>query len=81
MVKQYNMFEAKSELSKIVKALELGEEEVVYIARNGNPVVQMTVLDENTTSKRIGVAKGKFNIPDNMEAMDKEIEALFEEGL
>lgn len=36
---QVNMFEAKSDLSKLVKMLETREEDVIYITRNGIKIV------------------------------------------
>ncbi|MBO6164346.1 MAG: hypothetical protein J6N77_04765 [Lachnospiraceae bacterium] len=79
---QVNMLEAKTELSKLVKKLEDHEEDVVVIARNGKPVVQMVLIPEKNTSKRIGVAKGKIVCPMTIEEwkkMDEELLELFEE--
>ncbi|MBO6268568.1 MAG: hypothetical protein IIU26_03205 [Clostridium sp.] len=64
---QVNMFEAKTELSRLVKALETKEEDVIFLARNGKPVVQMTRIPEKKTSRRIGVAEGRFTCPENLE--------------
>jgi len=76
---QVNMLEAKTELSKLVKMLENREEEVIILARNGKPVVQMTLIPNQQKSKRIGVAAGKFTVPDEdlFVAWDKEIEEMF----
>ncbi len=63
---QVNMFEAKTELSRLVKALETKQEDVVYLARNGRPVVQMTRIPDRKTSRRIGVAEGRFTCPDTL---------------
>ena len=38
-MRQVNMFEAKNDLSKLVKMLENKEEDIIYIARNGKAVV------------------------------------------
>ena len=54
---QVNMFEAKSDLSKLVKMLETQQEDVIYIARNGVEVAQITLIPKADTSKRIGIAK------------------------
>ncbi|MBO5574356.1 MAG: hypothetical protein J5947_08960 [Clostridium sp.] len=64
---QVNMFEAKTELSKLVKALENREEDVIFLARNGKPVVQMTRIPEKKISRRIGVAEGRFTCPETLE--------------
>ena len=75
---QANMLEAKTDLSKLVKMLEEGQEDVVYIARNNVPVVQMTLINMPVETQRIGVAKGAFSVPDDFEAWDEEVESLFE---
>ena len=74
---QVNMLEAKTDLSRLVKMLETNEEEVIYLARNGTAVVQMTLIPKKPASKRIGVAEGKFNVPDEFDAWDKEVEEMF----
>lgn len=78
---QVNMLEAKTDLSKLVKMLETKQEEVIYLARNGTPVVQMTLIPKKTAPKRIGAAEGKFKIPDEFDAWDKEIEEMFGEEI
>ena len=75
---QANMLEAKTELSRLVKLLETHQEDVVYIARNNVPVVQMTLVDLPPKGPRIGVAEGAFTVPDDFDAWDDEIEAMFE---
>lgn len=74
---QVNMLEAKTDLSKLVKMLETKQEEVIYLARNGTAVVQMTLIPKKPVSRRIGVAEGKFKVPDDFDAWDKEVEEMF----
>lgn len=71
------MLEAKSDLSRLVKLLETKQEEVIYLARNGTAVVQMTLIPKKPVSKRIGAAEGKFKIPDEFDQWDKEVEDMF----
>ncbi len=71
------MLEAKSDLSRLVKLLESKQEEVIYLARNGKAVVQMTLIPKKPVSKRISVAEGKFKIPDEFDQWDKEVENMF----
>jgi antitoxin (DNA-binding transcriptional repressor) of toxin-antitoxin stability system len=75
---QANMLEAKTDLSKLVKMLEDGQEDVIYIARNNVPVVQMTLISMPAETQRIGVAEGAFAVPDDFDAWDAEVESLFE---
>ena len=72
-----NMFEAKSNLSKLVESVESGVEKEIIIARNGKPAARLVPLSEEPKGQRLGVAKGKFVSPDNIDAMDAEIEELF----
>ena len=74
---QVNMLEAKTDLSRLVRLLETRQEEVILIARNGTPIVQMTLAQKKPVSKRIGVAKGKFTVPDEFDEWDKEVEDMF----
>ena len=74
---QVNMLEAKSDLSKLVKLLESKQEEVIYLARNGTAIVQMTLIPKKSVNRRIGVAEGKFKVPDEFDKWDKEVEDMF----
>ena len=76
---QYNMYEAKTNLSKICKALENKEEDLVLISRNGKPIIQLTLFNNKDRSKFFGCAKGQFSIPDNFDEI--EISQDFEEDI
>lgn len=66
----YNMYEAKTNLSKISKLLEEKKEEMVIISRNGKPVLKVTLFDNNDRSGLFGCAKGLFTIPDDFDDID-----------
>ncbi|WP_234196448.1 MULTISPECIES: type II toxin-antitoxin system Phd/YefM family antitoxin [Pseudacidovorax] len=72
-----NMFEAKSSLSRLVEAIEAGTESEIVIARHGRPVAKLVPVDEPIVQKRIGVAKGKFKVPDSIDTHNAEVAALF----
>ncbi len=74
---QVNMLEAKTDLSRLVRMLETKQEEVIYLARNGKAVVQMTLIPQRSVSKRIGIAEGKFTVPDDFDSWDQEVEEMF----
>lgn len=74
---QVNMLEAKNDLSKLVRMLENKEEDIIYIARNGKAIVQITLIPQEPVTNRIGIAEGKFKIPDDFAVWDKEIENMF----
>ena len=77
---QVNILEAKTELSKLIRLLESKREDSITVARNGKPVVKMTLINEVPVSKRIGVAKGKFHISGDFDADDREIAEMLTGG-
>ena len=75
-----NMLEAKSTLSRLVDSLERGREREVIIARHGKPVARLTRMGRGEVGKRIGVAKGKFVVPESIDADNREVARLFSKG-
>ena len=76
-MKTVNMLQAKSTLSKLVEAIESGREEEVIIARNGRPAAKLVPVEDVVLGHRIGVAKGRFVAPPNIDASNSQIAALF----
>jgi prevent-host-death family protein len=73
----YNMLEAKSNLSRLVEAVETGTEQEIIIARNGRPAARLVAIKSAPTGKRIGIAKGKFTVPDTIDADEAVIQEMF----
>jgi prevent-host-death family protein len=76
-----NMLEAKSNLSRLVDAVESGAEEEIVIARNGRPAARLVSLTSAPTTSRIGVAKGFFVAPETIDSENEDIARLFDGGL
>lgn len=74
-----NMFEAKSNLSRLVEALETGAAREFVIARNGRPAARLVPLQEENTTIRLGLQDGRFDIPslEEFNAGDEAIARLF----
>ena len=72
-----NMFEAKTSLSRLVDAIEQGREREIIIARNGRPAAKLVPVDDVPRTKRIGVAKGAFLVPDDIDVSNEEVKRLF----
>lgn len=75
-----NMLEAKTQLSKLVEAVESGAKSEVIIARNGKPAARLVPLDAPKRKPiRLGLLDGRF--PDisleEFNAADEEIAAMF----
>ena len=65
-MKQVNIHQAKTELSKLVERAEAGEE--VVIARAGKPAAKLVPLTRVGARRRLGLLDGKFKIPDDFNA-------------
>lgn len=81
---QVNISDTKSDLSRLVEMLESKKEDVIYIARGGIGIAQITLIQKNNENKKIGAAVGRLILPDGFdeafEALDDEIIQDFESG-
>jgi len=77
---QVGIFEAKTDFSRLIRLVESKREESITVARNGRPVAKIVPYDNAPVSKRIGVAKGKFEVPDDFDAGNEEIAAMLMGG-
>ena len=67
---------AKSCLSRLVKAIEQGQEREIIITRNGRPGAKMVSAATASTGARIGIAKGEFEVPDDIDTTNDEVARL-----
>jgi prevent-host-death family protein len=77
-----NIHEAKTNLSKLVDAVESGAEPEVILARNGRPAARIVPLSDARPARRrpirLGVARGLFTVPDDIDRDNDEIAKLFD---
>lgn len=72
-----SLFEAKTHLSRIVESLVSGQEDRVMISRRGRTVACITPMRKADVSKRIGLARGRFTVPDDIDRANPAIATLF----
>ncbi len=75
-----NMLEAKTNLSKLVEAVESGRETEVVIARNGKPAARLVAVSAKPEGRRpIGLHDGEYGdfTLEEFNADDEEIARLF----
>jgi len=75
-----NMLEAKSTLSRLVDAVESGAESEIIIARNGRPAARLVAVATVPHGPRIGIAKGRNSVADDIDVDNDAIAALFNGG-
>lgn len=73
-----NISEAKTHLAQIVKRVLAGED--IVIARQGEPLVRLSVYQADLTPREGGQMRGQIWIADDFDAPDPELEALFYDG-
>jgi prevent-host-death family protein len=73
---EVNIHEAKTNLSRLLQRVAMGEE--VVIAKAGKPVAKLVPIDNGFKGRVLGSAKGEFLVPDDFnDPLPKEIEDLF----
>jgi len=65
-MQQVNIFEAKTQLSKLIQIVERGED--VVIARAGKPVVRLTQLEPVKKPIVFGLMEGEIWMADDFDA-------------
>jgi prevent-host-death family protein len=78
-VKQINIHEAKTHLSRLVDEAARGE--TFVIAKAGKPLVKVVPLEtpEERAKRRIGFLEGEFSLPEDFDTfMQDEIIAMFD---
>ena len=72
-----NIYEAKTQLSRLVDQAAAGEE--IIIARAGKPVARLSPLAAPARKIRFGVLKGQFKVATDFDApLPDEVIAAFE---
>ena len=65
---EFNMYDAKTNFSKIAKLLENKEEDVVIINRNNMPLLEIRLIKKNGFI--LGGAEGLIDVPDDFDEWD-----------
>lgn len=72
-----NIHKAKTHLSRLLEKVAGGEE--VVIAKAGKPIARLVPLDAPPQKRRLGLLKGKLQIPDDFDApLTEDDLAMFE---
>ncbi len=63
----FNVLEAKTNLSRLIDAVESGREREIIIARNGKPAARLVPIAAKPVGTRLGIAEGRFNVPGDID--------------
>ena len=61
-----NTHEAKTQLSRLLKRVALGDE--ITIASRGKPVARLVPIQAKEGRRKLGMFRGKFSVPDDFDA-------------
>ena len=73
-----NVYEAKSQFSKLLEQVESGDE--IVIARNGKPVARLVPLQRSAAPRELGSMRGKIWMALDFDEPDEELIDLMENG-
>ena len=76
-MQQVNIFQAKQTFSALIEQIESGQESEIIIARNNKPVARIMPFIQREKFP-LGIAKGKFEISDDIDKHNDEIAEMFE---
>ena len=77
MSKVITLHEAKTHLSRIVDEVAGGAE--IIIAKAGKPMARLAPITHRARKKKLGLLKGKVNVPDDFNTpLDEEVIDQFE---
>lgn len=76
-----SLFNAKTHLSSLIEQIASGAETEITIARHGQPVARLVPAPPTDTARRIGVAAGLFEVPDDIDEHNEDILKLMTAGL
>jgi prevent-host-death family protein len=76
MGRQVNVHEAKTQLSRLLEAVEAGER--IIISRAGEPVAVLTAYHPTARKRRLGLFAGQGRIPEDFDDLPADLLAAFE---
>lgn len=76
MESSVNIYEAKTQFSRLVERVEAGEE--IVIARAGRPVARLVAYQARTAPRVPGLWKGQVRMAADFDAQDDDLVASFE---
>ncbi len=75
-MRQINVHEAKTQLSKLLELVEAGER--IVIARAGRPVAVLSPWHAATRKRRLGLFAGQATMAPDFDELPADMAALFE---
>jgi antitoxin (DNA-binding transcriptional repressor) of toxin-antitoxin stability system len=65
------------DLARLIESLEQGESTEIVFTRDGMAVARLLPMDARVSGQRLGIAKGLFEVPDDIDGTNAEVARLF----
>lgn len=75
-----NVMDKHIDLSYLISLLENKKESLITVTKNGVPVARIIPCENELPPRKLGLAKGKFSIPDDFDDTDEELVKMMMEG-
>lgn len=72
--------DVESNLSYYIDLIETGGEDRIVIMCGNKPAAMLVPYEHSGVSKRIGVAKGKLKVPEDIDKHNDEVATLFNQS-
>lgn len=72
-MKQVSIFQAKTELSRLIISLEKKEQDKIIIARDSIPVAILSLYEPEPEKRELGKFNGKFALPKDIDDCNDEV--------
>ncbi|MDC8786370.1 type II toxin-antitoxin system Phd/YefM family antitoxin [Roseateles koreensis] len=69
--------QALASITTLLESINAGEESEIIVTKQGIPIAKLVPIKSEATNKRIGIAKGLFVVPDDIDSDNAEIAATF----
>ena len=68
-----NIFQAKTELTRLILSLEKREQDKIIIARDGVHVAILSLYENQPGKRERGKFNGKFSLPENLDECNDDV--------
>ena len=66
------------EARQLIESIERGDENEIVFVREGQTIARLVVAAERSSTVRLGLAKGMFKVPDDIDSDNTEIQEMFQ---
>jgi antitoxin (DNA-binding transcriptional repressor) of toxin-antitoxin stability system len=78
MMKTLDVTHLGAEARQLIEAIERGDENEIVFVKDGQTIAKLVTAVERSSTVRLGLAKGMFKVPKDIDSDNAEIQEMFE---